>query len=152
MDPEEAFERLGVIVALYLDLRLEAISAGVQDPLNKLPQLSESRNPRLSSIASELLDALAWVWPWFPTLQSPQLVLIADLVTRALNRQTNRDPEDQLVRLVATELGTVRARGIIDQLEAHGPRGAKMHRPKPPSRRAAGNQGHKLLKRVANKP
>lgn len=67
--------------------------------------------------AQDLHSHLGWLRHWFQPCTDAQLVHIADLVTRALNREFNKSPEEQLFKLVVLDVGTVRARYIIDQIE-----------------------------------
>lgn len=117
MDPEEAFARLGGLTEAYMRLRFEGLLGGIADPLPQLDKLCESPDPRLARAAQDLHSNLGWLRHWFQPCTDAQLVHIADLTTRALNREFNKSPEEQLFKLVVLDVGTIRARYIIDQIE-----------------------------------
>jgi len=148
MNPTEAFPRLEEIMRAYFNLRLEALAIGIQSPLDSLPQLRRSDRPAVAKWADELHSQLEWLRVWFPQCTSAQLVHIADLTTRAFNRELNLDPEDQFVKLIIRDLGTVRARNILTQLETQGlsARVAKVARP---TKLAVVKQGRALIRRLS---
>ena len=111
---------MGRLVSLYFDLRFSAIEEGVPDPLEDVPALLKSRNSNLAQAAKALHTELGWLRQWFPHCTDQELVHIADLVTRALNKTTNESPEQQFLKLVAVEIGTTRARDMLTQIETHG--------------------------------
>lgn len=149
MDPEEAFKRLGALVEAYLNLRFEVLDR--EKPLDLLPTLARSKNPRVAALANEIQVQVDWMRTWFPGFSPTQLVHVADLVTRALHRRANKDPEDQLVRIVATDVGTIRARYLIDDLEKNGFDRRTRARGKRSSPREIVNRGRKILQRATGK-
>lgn len=149
MDPQEAFQRLPEIMETYFNLRLEALSMRVANPLDQLPELTKSENPRMARFASDLQQQLEWLRTWFPGCSPAQLIHIADLTSRAANHEMNTDPEERFMRIVVAELGTLRARNILAKLESDG-----VHRParvKKPTRGSLKRTTRSFLRRVAER-
>lgn len=140
MDPEEAFRRFDRLIEAYFEIRLE----GVVEPLTQLHELSQS-TPAISRLALVIQEHLEWLRTWFPESTPDQLLHIADLTVRAHHRENNRPVEAQFVRLVTIEIGTIRARTILDHLD-HG----RIPTPKPQlSKKVLVAQGRKAIRRYS---
>jgi len=141
MEPEEAFRRLNRLMEAYFEIRLE----GALDPLTRISELTQSETPRIAHLALVLQEHLEWLKTWFPESTPEQLLHIADLTSRAFHRETNRSPEDQLIRLVVVDVGTLRARTILDHLD-------QGRTPKPQaqtSKRTIAGHNRKLFRRLS---
>jgi hypothetical protein len=123
MDPDEAFPRLERFVAIYLELRMVAISEGVTKTafsLAGMRALLTSSDPGVVALVNEAKETIDWLRQWFPSSRGEDLLHLADLVCRALHVVTNQSAEEKFVNLVVAHIGLINARKILDRLEKRG--------------------------------